>query len=917
MIKRASSSTSEFSTNAFQNNMAKFASYHQQNPSEVISSLQTDLEGYHFEVPVSNLAVFQNFQSTKNRTSLAGPLKIPKDTTYNTQDASIAIYSDRNLSYLSRDVMVLRGRLKILDISRNDITEFPSEVFEITGLEALKLDHNKLKKLPSNIVNLTKLEYLSVSYNELEAIPNTLGNLQNFKCLDIEGNFFTTLPKEVTSLTNLRSLNILYNKVTEFPTHFGNLQKLSEFSFEWFRYIIPQIQITQKGNEGEHIIKKLQNKCMELNSRNIRYISFEEFLSILSYQRIEILARDIYNRSLLHTATIYGDTSIANYFAANYPYLLDQEDQDGMTPICLALLNNKPLTVSCLLNYRVDPFRGGGKHGSILHIAVKQLNVQAVRHVLKTGDDPNRIDSGGNSPLHYAVANMIEGHSDAVKIAQLLLDHGANPNVKNRENWTPLHLAIRKKNVMTLEWIISHNFEVKEINGHGELFKLDKQGGVYSWTPLHIATYADTPELINALIQGGVDPFKRSLNGFTAKRIVKRFGLTLKMVEKYEKEWIKNHIKAPQSPTKDEKSLSNLHSLRSKREYHASKNIFRELFNGKKSPTHHFQHDSGVGFGNIFKTRMAIASVEISGIRPEFIGDAFDINPELETAEEKLASVDNLELQFADYCSELNEDAGGYSSVCHADESTLDKKHNLPDTSRQQPKQFFKGKTGINNIQSVVLNIEVYDSKLGSEVDFTIDFCREEIKLLSHNIVTEKILYSDKLKSLAALRMLQRAVVDYIYKNFSVPFPRECFSLCIRDYLNNPDSKSRMQQISVYYDMVPQGLIAIYEELLEDDGYEASHVKQKICSLIEEMKYFGGIEFLQNVVESKKDLPSVGREAQKCLNSLKAFFGNEVSGNQSKQAYHKVLKNQYSKMLSTKKHQTPPLQQLEKLVYYE
>jgi len=532
---------------------------------------------------------------------------------------------------------------------------------------------------------------------------------------------------------------------------------------------------------------------------------------------------------------------------------------------------------------------------------------------LKAGDDANRIDSGGNSPLHYAVVNIIDGHTEAIKIAQLLLDHGANPNVKNRENWTPLHMAIRKKSVITLEWIISHNFEVKEINGHGELFKLDKQGGVYSWTPLHIATYADTPELINALTQGGADPFKRSLNGFTAKRIVKRFGLTLKMVEKYEKEWVKKQFKASKNGgVRDEKTLENLHSLRGKTEYNASKNIFKDLFGTMRSPKGFHHHDGG--FGNIFKTRMMLEAPLVSGKRSDVIdGDAFDIIPEMETAEENLNSIDNIDMQFVDYCSELNEEGIGYSSVCHADESTLDKKHNLPETNRQHTKQFFKGKTGINNIQSVNLNIEVYDSKMVSETDFTIDFCKEEIKLLAHNICTDKILYSDKLKSLAALRMLHLAVIDYIIRNFSVPFPRESFSLYIRDYLSNPatDSKKKMQQISVYYGMIPQGLIMIFDEL-EDRSYETSHLKQKICSMLEEMKHFAAIEFFQNVLEGKSEMPLVMREAQKCFNSLKAFFGDDVGQSQSKQAYHKFLKFQYARVPSSKKHWAAPLQ---KLVY--
>lgn len=52
------------------------------------------------------------------------------------------------------------------------------------------------------------------------------------------------------------------------------------------------------------------------------------------------------------------------------------------------------------------------------------------------------IDS--NTPLHMLMVNFNKNNSNAQKIGNLLVELGADCNVFNRDNWAPLHLAIRK-----------------------------------------------------------------------------------------------------------------------------------------------------------------------------------------------------------------------------------------------------------------------------------------------------------------------------------------------------------------------------------------------------------------------------------------------------------------------------------------
>ena len=63
-------------------------------------------------------------------------------------------------------------------------------------------------------------------------------------------------------------------------------------------------------------------------------------------------------------------------------------------------------------------------------------NLNIISLELSKGVSPNQLDEeNGLSPLHYAVAN------NQIEAIKLLINSGANVNLKSREKWTPLHWA--------------------------------------------------------------------------------------------------------------------------------------------------------------------------------------------------------------------------------------------------------------------------------------------------------------------------------------------------------------------------------------------------------------------------------------------------------------------------------------------
>lgn len=85
------------------------------------------------------------------------------------------------------------SHLKVLNVSRNEISVIESECFE----------------------SLMELEVLDLSFNMIASIENNIfSQLNNLEVLNLEHNLLTKLP-ELENLLNLKILNLSHNKIQE------------------------------------------------------------------------------------------------------------------------------------------------------------------------------------------------------------------------------------------------------------------------------------------------------------------------------------------------------------------------------------------------------------------------------------------------------------------------------------------------------------------------------------------------------------------------------------------------------------------------------------------------------------------------------------------------------------------------------
>ncbi|KAM6978968.1 leucine-rich repeat and calponin homology domain-containing protein 1 isoform 4-T4 [Tautogolabrus adspersus] len=115
------------------------------------------------------------------------------------------------------------------DLSKNRLTDVPSEVTHLVALETLNLYHNCIRTIPDSLIGLQSLTSLNLSRNQLCALPACLCGLP-LRVLNASNNKLVSLPESIGQLHRLMELDISCNEITALPRHIGRLKGLRELN---------------------------------------------------------------------------------------------------------------------------------------------------------------------------------------------------------------------------------------------------------------------------------------------------------------------------------------------------------------------------------------------------------------------------------------------------------------------------------------------------------------------------------------------------------------------------------------------------------------------------------------------------------------------------------------------------------------
>lgn len=105
-----------------------------------------------------------------------------------------------------------RVQLTSLDLSKNQLTELPKELNEISTLTAINLSENKFVKIPEVIYTMTGLKYLDLSRNQLVAFTEDgISKLREILYLNLAHNNLSCPPKSLCGLTTLLQCQLYGN----------------------------------------------------------------------------------------------------------------------------------------------------------------------------------------------------------------------------------------------------------------------------------------------------------------------------------------------------------------------------------------------------------------------------------------------------------------------------------------------------------------------------------------------------------------------------------------------------------------------------------------------------------------------------------------------------------------------------------
>ena len=198
-------------------------------------------------------------------------------------------------------------------------------------------------------------------------------------------------------------------------------------------------------------------------------------------------------------ASEYANPKILELYLNKNIYLL-MNSEDVISLIKSASIGNNIENINYLVkNLGIDV--DTKDTNTMLHYAVGAGSVEAANELIKLGADIDNTNANFKTSLHYAIENNSDKLLESVN---LLLSKNANPNIKDRNGNTALHLAVinayKSKNyeeyIEVINTLIKYKADVNILNNKNQL-------------ALNIAVSNNDTEISNILINA-----KSELNNF-------------------------------------------------------------------------------------------------------------------------------------------------------------------------------------------------------------------------------------------------------------------------------------------------------------------------------------------------------------------------------------------------------------------
>uniref|UniRef100_A0A8C5WRK9 Ankyrin repeat domain-containing protein 7 n=1 Tax=Laticauda laticaudata TaxID=8630 RepID=A0A8C5WRK9_LATLA len=200
--------------------------------------------------------------------------------------------------------------------------------------------------------------------------------------------------------------------------------------------------------------------------------------------------------SKLHRAAAEGDLGELRHLLQKHD--LNEQDEIGRTPLYFACANGYIDIVTFLVDNKCQLDNCDKEKRSPLMKAVECQQEFCAIYLLEHGADPNLKDIDNNTALHFAACNS------SVSLAKYLLEKKADIEAQNKDGCTPLIVAVAENNREMVEFLLQQKASVHAT---------DKLGRI----PLLIAASNKKRDLTHVLLLHGSNVAHRDKSGWSAK----------------------------------------------------------------------------------------------------------------------------------------------------------------------------------------------------------------------------------------------------------------------------------------------------------------------------------------------------------------------------------------------------------------
>ena len=243
-----------------------------------------------------------------------------------------------------------------------------------------------------------------------------------------------------------------------------------------------------------------------------------EIARLLLEQGADVHALDNNHSTPLHFISQYGGAWAARVLL-EYGAVVDVRDNKDSTPLHVASQCGNAKAARLLLEHGANIYAQNKEGQTPRHLLltmwshkVPDDDVDSIRFFLERGADVDTADNNHSTLLHQA------SFGGNIKVAHLLLEHGANIDARNKEGHTPLHRGLVRLGdgagahyFDTMRLLLEHGADVDALD--------DAQS-----TPLHMASEYGSAKATRLLLEHGANLHLKNSEGHTPSQVASAKG---------------------------------------------------------------------------------------------------------------------------------------------------------------------------------------------------------------------------------------------------------------------------------------------------------------------------------------------------------------------------------------------------------